>query len=120
MTSSGSKVRIASSGKVPEIVQKPASDVAGYQRRHIIICTCKACILGGTAKAVVYKARRKPGAVTCWYSGLLFRSCSLALAYAAETQVAGRPSLCWLLPFFLPFFFPFLGREALKKPARVC
>ena len=67
----------------------------------------------------VTKARKSPGAVTCRYSGLLFRSCSVASAYAAETQVAGRPSLRLPLPFFFPFFFPFFGLEALKYPARI-
>lgn len=66
----------------------------------------------GAALQQVIKARHSLSAITCWYSGLLLRSCSFALAYAAEMQVAGRPSF-----LFFPFFFPFFGLEALKYPA---
>ena len=59
------------------------------------------------------RAKQSPGAVTCLYSGLLLRSCSFALVYAAEMQVAGKPSL----PLSFPFTFPFFGLDALKYPA---
>ena len=52
---------------------------------------------------------RGPGRVTCWYAGLLLRSCSTALAYAALTQMAGWSS--FLVPFSL------FGLVALKYPA---
>ncbi len=50
------------------------------------------------------RAKQSPDAVTCLYSGLLLRSCSFALAYAAEMQVVGRLAIAVVVALLLPVF----------------
>lgn len=59
---------------------------------------------------IIVRARQSCDALTCLYSGLLDRSCSIALVYALDTQLEGM--------LFLSFDLPFFGLVALKYPAK--